>query len=242
MNLNYRKIVKNDFLLVIFSFFVGINFLPAQSIDRSIYTDIDPYDYALSIRQVTNGAVRQYKSTVTFSMQSGTTYYFYSLDGNTMLSLETSRRFNTMTRNQRVTIYYTATKNQYVSVDSLVLDDIDYENATAGPNTNPANNSSQTSVVIDRTAYQEIDPFDYQLSIRQVTNGAVRQYKSTVTFSMQSGTTYYFYSLDGNTMLSLEASRRFNTMTRNQRVTIYYTATKNQYVNVDSLALDDIDY
>ena len=126
MNLNYRKIVKNGFLLVIFSFFVGINFLPAQSIDRSIYTDIDPYDYALSIRQVTNGAVRQYKSTVTFSMQSGTTYYFYSLDGNTMLSLETSRRFNTMTRNQRVTIYYTATKNQYVNVDSLALDDIDY--------------------------------------------------------------------------------------------------------------------
>jgi len=242
MNLNYRKIVKNGFLLVIFSFFVGINFLPAQSIDRSIYTDIDPYDYALSIKQVRNGTVRQHKSTVTFSMQSGTTYYFYSLDGNTMLSLEASRRFNTMTRNQRVTIFYTATKNQYADVDSLALDDIDYENTTAGPSTKPANNSSQTSVVIDRTTYQEIDPFDYKLSIKQVRNGTVRQYKSTVTFSMQSGTSYYFYSLDGNTMLSLEASRRFNTMTRNQRVTIYYTATKNQYADVDSLALDDIDY
>ena len=49
-------------------------------------------------------------------------------------------------------------------------------------------------------------------------------------------------SLDGSTSLSLEAGKRFTAMNRNQKVTIYYTATKNQYMDSDSLALDDIAY
>ncbi|MDR2446075.1 MAG: hypothetical protein LBD58_02090 [Treponema sp.] len=107
-------------------FFVGCLPIFAQNIDRSNYQAIDPFDYELSIKQVKNGAVRQYKSAVQFSMQSGTTYYFESLDGNTTMSMEVTRRFSPMTRNQKVAIYYTATKNAYMDMDSVVLDDIEY--------------------------------------------------------------------------------------------------------------------
>jgi hypothetical protein len=229
-----KKIV---FVFVVF--FVGYLPIFAQNIDRSKYQAIDPFDYELSIKQVKNGAVRQYKSTVQFSMQSGSTYYFKSLDGNTTLSMEVTKRFNSMPRNQKVTIYYTATKNAYMDIDSIILDDIDYENTTE---VKPNSGSSVSAANIDRSKYTEIDPFDYELSIKQVKNGAVRQYKSTVQFSMQSGSTYYFKSLDGNTTLSMEVTRRFNSMTRNQKVTIYYTATKNAYMDIDSVVLDDIEY
>jgi hypothetical protein len=107
-------------------FFVGCLPIFAQNIDRSNYQAIDPFDYELSVKQVKNGAVRQYKSTVQFSMQSGTTYYFKSLDGNTTMSMEVTKRFSPMTRNQQVAIYYTATKNAYMDMDSVVLDDIEY--------------------------------------------------------------------------------------------------------------------
>jgi hypothetical protein len=106
--------------------FVGCLSIFAQNIDRSKYQSIDPFDYELSIKQVKNGAVRQYKSTVLFSLQSGSTYYFKSLDGNTSISMDVTKRFASMTRNQKVTIYYTATKNAYMDIDSVVLDDIDY--------------------------------------------------------------------------------------------------------------------
>jgi hypothetical protein len=220
-------------------FIVGCLSLFAQDIDRSKYEAIDPFDYDLSIKQVKNGDVRQYKSTVQFSMQSGSTYYFKSLDGNTTMHMEVTKRFSPMTRSQKVTIYYTATKNAYMDIDSVVLDDIDYENITE---VKPNSGSSVSAANIDRSKYTEIDPFDYDLSIKQVKNGDVRQYKSTVQFSMQSGSTYYFKSLDGNTTMHMEVTKRFSPMTRNQKVTIYYTATKNAYMDIDSVVLDDIDY
>ncbi|MDR3284437.1 MAG: hypothetical protein LBS97_04580 [Treponema sp.] len=115
---------KAVFVLVVL--FVGCLSIFAQNIDRSKYQAIDPFDYKLSIKQVKNGAVRQYKSTVLFSMQSGSNYYFKSLDGNTTMSMEVTKRFAPMADNQKVTIYYTATKNAYMDIDSVVLDDIDY--------------------------------------------------------------------------------------------------------------------
>jgi hypothetical protein len=227
---------KAVFVLIVS--FVGCLSIFAQNIDRSKYQSIDPFDYELSIKQVRNGAVRQYKSTVLFSFQSGTTYYFKSLDDNTTMPMEVTKRFASMDRNQKVTIYYTATKNAYMDIDSIVLDDIDYENTTEVKNSG----SSISTTKVDRSKYTEIDPFDYELSIKRVKNGAVRQYKSTVMFSFQSGTTYYFKSLDDNTTMPMEVTKRFASMTRNQKVTIYYTATKNAYMDIDSIVLDDIDY
>jgi hypothetical protein len=113
-------------VLVFVVFFVGYLPIFAQIIDRSKYQSIDPFDYELSIKQVKNGAVRQYKSTVQFSMQSGSSYYFRSLDGNTTMYMDVTKWFSPMTRNQKVTIYYTATKNAYMDIDSIVLDDIEY--------------------------------------------------------------------------------------------------------------------
>lgn len=115
---------KAVFVLEIF--FVGCLSLFAQNIDRSKYQAIDPFDYKLSIKQVNNGAVHQYKSTVLFSRQSGTSYYFKSLNGDTSLSMEVAKRFNPMKDGQKVTLYYTATKNPIMDIDSVILDDIEY--------------------------------------------------------------------------------------------------------------------
>jgi cell wall-associated NlpC family hydrolase len=117
---------KAIFILVIS--FVGCLSMFARNIDRSKYKPIDPVDYELSVKQVKSGTVRQYKSTVLFSLQSGSTCYFKSLDGNTSISMDVAKRFASMTRNQKVTVYYTAAKNIYTDIDSLVLDDIEYEN------------------------------------------------------------------------------------------------------------------
>jgi hypothetical protein len=52
---------KTVFVFVVFF----VSYLPifAQNIDKSKYQAIDPFDYELSIKQIENGAVRQYKST-----------------------------------------------------------------------------------------------------------------------------------------------------------------------------------
>jgi hypothetical protein len=137
---------------------------------------------------------------------------------------------------QKVTIYYTATKNY---ADKLILDDIDYDNTTADVGSTQNNNETGPAVSVDKTKYVAIDPFDYELQSKQMANGSIRKYKSIVTFLTQSGTTYMFKSLDGGTSLWVEATRRYNPMTYGQKVTIYYTATKNY---ADKLVLDDIDY
>jgi len=208
----------------------------SQSINRAQYIDIDPFDYELQSKQAAEGSVRKYKSTVIFSAQAGTTYFFSSLDRGTTLMVEVTRRFNPMSFGQRVTIYYTATKNY---LDSLVLDDIDYENTTAGPSANRSNLHDDSASSVNRYQYREIDPFDFELESKVIPNGSVRKYRSTVVFAVQTGTTFFFNSLDGGTTLMVEAARRHNPMTFGQIVTIYYTATKNY---VDNLVLDDIEY
>jgi ribosomal protein L11 len=49
-----------------------------------------------------------------------------TLGMDSIYNMEVTKRFASMTRKQKVTIYYTATKSAYADVDSVVLDDIDY--------------------------------------------------------------------------------------------------------------------
>jgi hypothetical protein len=95
---------------------------PAAGINRSIYREIDPFDYKISAENAQRGDTRRYKSTVQFSAQSGITYYFISHAEGTMLSLKARQRFPPLSVDQKVTIYYTAIKGV---VDSLSLDDIE---------------------------------------------------------------------------------------------------------------------
>jgi len=220
--------------VLVFLILSGVLF--SQSIDRSLYIDIDPFDYELQSKQALVGSTRKYKSTVRFSTQTGTLFFFNSLDGGTTLIVNASNRFDQMINNQKVTIYYTATKYY---VDSLVLDDIDYNNLTAGPSADFNFTQNYFPSFVDRSQYREIDPYNFELESKQTPNGSVRKYKSTVTFALQTGTTFFFNSLYGSTTLMVEATRRLNQMVQGQRVTIYYTAIKNY---VDNLVLDDIEY
>jgi hypothetical protein len=92
------------------------------SINRSIYREIDPFDYKIEAENAQRGDTRRYKSSVQFSAQSGITYYFVSHAEGTMLSLKARHRFPPLSVDQRITIYYTAIKGV---VDSLSLDDVE---------------------------------------------------------------------------------------------------------------------
>jgi len=96
--------MKRQILFLLLLFLATMSLI-AESLDRSQYSVIDPYDYKLSIDKVENGAIRNYISPVIFSMQSGTNFYFKSLDGSTSLTLKANQRFKPMNSNQQVTIY-----------------------------------------------------------------------------------------------------------------------------------------
>jgi hypothetical protein len=207
-----------------------------QAVDKSQYKAIDPFDYKLNAEKAAKGRVEKFKSVVQFDSQSGTTFSFSSLDqGTTLTGLKSDKYINPPAAAQRVTIYYTATKG---AIDSLTLDEIDYTNSTeAGiglkKSTVPASSG------IRKSDYKEIELLHYKIDAENAQRDDVRKYKSTVKFSSQDGIKLSFTNLDGGTLISPKVSRRFPSFTPNQRVTIYYTATKGI---VDSLTLDDVEF
>jgi hypothetical protein len=205
-----------------------------QMSDRDQYKAIDPFDYRLDERTAVRGTARKFKSVVQFASQSGTVLSFTSLDRGTTLNLTVTRHLNQPVSGQRVTIYYTATKR---IIDSLILDDIDF-NTTTEEGIGLIKSVIPASTGINRSIYREIDPFDYKNEAEHAQRGDIRRYKSTVQFSAQNGITYYFISNTEGTMLLLKVRQRFPPLSVDQKVTIYYTATKGV---VDSLSLDDIE-
>jgi hypothetical protein len=203
-------------------------------IDKGQYKAIDPFDYKLDERNAARGAIRKFKSVVQFGSQSGTVFAFTSLDRGTTLNLTSTRNINPPTAGQSVTIYYTATKR---IIDSLVLDDID-TGITTEEGIGLVKSGIPSSTGVNKSVYREIDPFDYKIEAEHAQRGDTRRYKSTVLFSAQSGITYYFTNQAEGTMLALRARHRFPLLSVDQKVTIYYTATKGI---VDSLVLDDIE-
>jgi len=227
--------MKKLFMISVLVFFV-YNVLPAQSIDKTKYKAIDPFDYEIEAANAQRRDVRKYVSVVQFWLQNGMDVYFRSLDGNTALNVKMSHRFPAMPFGQILAIYYTATKSQ--TIDYLFLDDIDpsiTNEADIGLTKSDENALSD----IDRSSYTVIDPFDYELEAFNTPQGEVRKYLSVVQYFLQSGMDISFRSLDGNTDLNLKAFRRFPAMTIGQRMVIFYTATKDQ--TADNLVLDEID-
>jgi hypothetical protein len=209
-----------------------------KKIDRSQYTAIDPFDYKLNEKKAEEGAVRKFKSVVQYSSQTDKWFIFDSLDRATQLNLAIANRRTTPPEaDQIVTIYYTATKKR---LDTLVLDEIDYDNITEEGI--DMVKSTPVPPEIDRASYTEIEPFDYKIEAANAEQGDTRKYKSTMLFSAQNGITFYFVSEETDeegTLLTLRADRRFPPLTMGQKVTVYYTAAKGI---VDLLALDDIEF
>jgi hypothetical protein len=206
-----------------------------QAVNKSQYKAIDPFDYKLDEEKAAKGRVEKFKSVVQFVSQSGTVFSFSSLDQGTTLGLKSNKHINPPAASQKVTIYYTATKG---IIDSLILDEIDFNNSTeAGiglrKSTVPASSG------IRKSDYKAIDPFDYKMDAENAQRGDVRKYKSAVKFSSQDGIKFSFLSLDGGTLISPRVSRRFPSLAPDQKVTVYYTASKGI---IDSLTLDDMEF
>ena len=229
--------MKKPFLGLAVWFFLLAGFVYGQTVDKAQYKAIDPFDYKLDEEKAARGAVRKFKSVVQFVSQNGTVFSFSSLDQFTKLNVTANRHMDPPSAAQRVTIYFTATKG---IIDALILDEIDTGNSTeAGigltKSTIPASSG------IRKSDYKEIDPVDYWMDAEFAQRGEVRKYKSTVLFSSQNGISYSFVNTGDEKadLLTMKAGRRFALMTANQKVTIYYTATKGI---VDSLFLDDIEF
>ena len=205
-----------------------------QAVDRSQYKAIDPFDYRLDEEHAAKGRVERFKSVVQFVSQNGTVLSFASLDQGTTLGLKSNRPINPPPAAQRVTVYYTATKG--IS-DSLVLDEIDFDNTTEA-GIGLIKSAVPGSSGIKKSDYKEIDLFEYKMDEENAQRGDVRKYKSTVKFLSQDGIKFSFISFDGGIPILLKVSRRFPVLAPEQTVTIYYTATKGV---VDSLTLDDIE-
>ena len=220
---------------IFFSFLIFLCPVFGQSIDKAQYKSIDPFDYKLEAENARNGSIRKYVSLVQFWTQIGIYLSFYSLDEGTLLTLKVTKRFNPMQFKQKVAIYFTATKNY---TDELILDDID-PSITTEEGIGLVKSLPDSSRTINRSQYTEIDPFDYKLEAENAENGSTRKYKSIVLFWTQIGTFYFFNSLDEGTMLTLNVTERLNPMRFKQKVTIYFTTTKNY---ADELFLDDIEY
>jgi hypothetical protein len=97
----------------------------SPGIDKSLYREIEPFDYKMEAVNAEQNEIRKYKSTMLFSAQNGITFYFVSEETDeegTLLTMRANRRFAPLSMGQKVTVYYTATKG---IVDSLSLDDIE---------------------------------------------------------------------------------------------------------------------
>ena len=219
-------------LTVCFFIFTGSVF--AQTVDKTQYKAIDPFDYKLAEEKTPRGEVRKYVSVVQFESRNGSVFSFISLDQGTHLELNVSGQLNPPSAAQKAAVYYTATKG---IIDTLVLDEIDISKTTEA-GINLVKSTVPASSGIRKSDYKEIDPFDYKSEAEFAQRDEVRKYKSKVQFSAQSGTLFSFIDTESGTLLSLKVGRRFPPIKENQKVTIYYTATKGI---VDSLILDDIE-
>jgi len=206
-----------------------------QGIDRSLYRSIDPFDYRLDEDRAQRGAVRRFRSVVRFEGRNGQIFTFNSLDGTTSLDFRTRANTTPPTVGQIVTIYFTATKP---AVDTLVLDEIDESNTTEA-GIGVVKSSVSASSGIRRADYSEIEIFDYRSEAAQAAFGAVRRFRSVVNFQSQNGTLFTFMCPAEGNPLSIRVSRRFPPFTPNQRVTVFFTATKGV---VDMLVLDDVQF
>ena len=226
--------MKKPLALFALCFFVATVSVFAQAIDRSRYISIDPFDYKLDEDRERRGAVRRFRSVVRFESRERQFFTFSSLDQNTSLRLNIRRDMTAPSTGQIVTIYFTATR--MMLLDTAVLDDIDFDNTTEA-GIGLIKSSIPASTNIRRADYTEIEIFDYRSAAELATHGEVRRYSAVVNFLRQDGIMFSFVCPEERNPLFFKVERRFPPLTPQQRVTVFFTATK---WDVDSLVLDDI--
>jgi NMD protein affecting ribosome stability and mRNA decay len=227
--------MKKGLLFIAISFFI-LGGVFAQAIDRSQYSDTTLFDAELWEGQGQNTETRKFKATVQFSSQSGTRIYFQDLDGDTSKGFDVTKRWTSMQSGQKVTIYFTD-KKSYGSSDGRTIDDIDFENNSPSKSTSSVQAASQ----INHSQYSETTLFDVELWEWQGQNTETKKFKATVQFISQSGTRISFQDLDGDTSKVFDVTKRWPSMQRGQKVTIYFT-DKKSYGSSDGRSIDDIQF
>jgi hypothetical protein len=112
-------------MIFLLSLLIVGSWIMAQTVDRTQYTETTLFDLEIWEHQGQARASQKFKATVQFSMQSGTSLIFVDTDGNTLKDFYITKRWPEMQRNQRVIIYFTATKS-YGSSDRRTIDHIDF--------------------------------------------------------------------------------------------------------------------
>ena len=125
--------MENKLSLILVFFVFMSEYLFAQTIDKTQYKEIDPYDFVIMYNQAIRSSGisynssynGKYKSTVIFSFNNGPTYYFVDLEGDTTLFLYAKTRPPRMVEGQKVTVYFTFTLDMFGLHDKF-LDAVDF--------------------------------------------------------------------------------------------------------------------
>jgi len=216
-----------------------------QAIDKAQYKAIDPFDYKLEEDKYTRTRVAHpYKSVVEFVSEikdNNTLFYkFISLDKHTSLLLKPNSESNLKppSPGQTVTIYYTL--NKLRDTADVVLDAFE-DNRNKDEKGLGVVKSSISSSNIRKADYELISPNDYSDDAFFTQEGDDdRKFYAILLFESQDGTLFQFKSLE-NTPVFLKKKwkvrRRYPTYTAGQKMTVYFTATKETN---DHLKIDDI--
>jgi len=220
-----------------------------QAIDKAKYTAIDPFDYRLDEDKVRMGAVRKYKSVVEFisvvnQVGNPSYYLFSSLDKHTLLPLPPRSGMKPPSPGQTVTIYYTVSKGR-TGEDVRVLDAYEDNRNKDEKGLGVVKSAILPSTPnLKKSDYETITADDYRDDAFFTQEGDDdRKFKSNLLFMSQDGILFKF-ARPGNpaeelATISMRVKRRFPPLTPGQRMTVYFTATKED--RKDNLVLDDIE-
>jgi len=231
-------------LFVSVCFFVLTISVFCQTVDKAQYKAIDPFDYKLDEDKVRRGTERKFKSVVEFVSENksgNTTFYlFSSLDKRTLLPLEPKAGLKPPAVGQTVNVYYTVNKRG--NEDLRYLDAFE-ENKNKDEKEIGVEKSKILPSSIKKAEYEEITTDDYRDDALFTQEGDDdRKFKSTLQFISQEGIIYKFSSpqnaLEEPAFLTMKVKRRYPDFTAGQKMTVYFTASKDYK---DFLILDDIE-
>jgi hypothetical protein len=232
-------------LIVCVCFFVLTIQVFGQTVDKAQYKAIDPFDYKLDEDKARRGTERKFKSVVEFVSENksgNTTFYlFSSLDKHTLLPLEPKAGLKPPSPGQTVTVYYTVNKRS--TEDIRVLDAFEDNKNKDEKGIGVEKSAILSSSNIKKSEYEEITADDYRDDALFTQEGDDdRKFKSTLQFVSQDGILFKFSSpqnaLEEPAFLSMKVKRRYSPYTAGQKMTVYFTASKDYK---DFLILDDIE-
>jgi hypothetical protein len=217
----------------------------SQTVDKAQYKAIDPFDYKLDEDKARRGTIRKFKSVVDFVSENksgNTTFYlFSSLDKRISLALDPKSGMKPPAPGQTVTVYYTVTKR--ATEDTRELDLFEDNKNKDEKGIGVEKSAILPSSGIKKSEYARIGTDDYRDDALFTQEGDEdRKFQSTLQFVSQNGILFKFSSPDNPgeepAFLSMKVKRRYPPFTAGQKMTVYFTASKDYK---DFLILDDIE-